>query len=437
MTGLIKASKRYPRLLLLSSLLLAGCDQGSSSAAVNKGISVAPLTEINANLAFTCTHERFPEPAADPDILFKYARWLQVNNLLKQDAEIDVEIARLYRIAAENGHVKANINLQNGALRGRFSLTGEERLRFSQQLIDVDVASGYYFIAIYLQHGAAGLKQDDEMALRYYRKAADEGSGLAQAYVAEKLIRSRKALDVASQMERCAAKQGNGKSASMLGITLQDQGHYQEAMEAFQLGAAAGDSASASWLSAAFLDPEPSDELNYMGQQKDEERARRYKAIWRVLSNYSYASPKVPEINEIVPLPPAKLPAWDGKLQWVEAWKANVPTTKPSAALIAQLAQDKQLNPVTGRPLPTSPNFDKDSVAYLLCRSGEPCPYSGYWQVVYRPYIGSSQRDICYFKQGEVMPTDLVEIFRPRPWPLSDHYIQQEQWVEWQLVGEA
>jgi len=359
-TGLTKAGKGYSRLLFLACLLLVGCDQGSPSATANKGTSVAPLTDINANLAFTCAHERFPEPAANPDILFKYARWLQVNNLLKQDAEVDTEIARLYRIAAENGHVKANINLQNGALRGRFSLTGKERLRFSQQLIDADVASGYYFIAIYLQHGAAGLQQDDEMALRYYRKAADEGSGLAQAYVAEKLIKSRKALGVASQMERCVAKQGGGKSARFLGVTLKGQKHYQQALEAFQQGAAAGDSASASWLSAAFLDPEPSDELDYMGQQKDEERARRYKAIWRALSNYSYASPKVPEINEIVPLPPAKLPAWDGKLQWVEAWKANIPPTKPSAALIAQLAQDKQLNPVTGRPLPTSPDVDKD-----------------------------------------------------------------------------
>jgi hypothetical protein len=45
------------------------------------------------------------------------------------------------------------------------------------------VAAGYYFIAIYLEHGAAGLAQDPEMALRYYRKAADEGNPQAQAYV--------------------------------------------------------------------------------------------------------------------------------------------------------------------------------------------------------------------------------------------------------------
>jgi TPR repeat protein len=94
---------------------------------------------------------------------------------------VDAEIARLYRIAAENGHYKASINLQNGALRGRFALSSHERLRLSQQLIDAKVAAGYYFIAIYLEHGAAGLAQDPEMALRYYRKAADEGNPQAQA----------------------------------------------------------------------------------------------------------------------------------------------------------------------------------------------------------------------------------------------------------------
>ncbi|MGS1866873.1 hypothetical protein [Klebsiella michiganensis] len=142
-----------------------------------------PLTDINARLAFTCKHQIIPEASADTDVLFKYARWLQKNNLINRDKTVDAEIARLYRIAAENGHYKASINLQNGALRGRFSLSSHERLRLSQRLIDAKIAAGYYFIAIYLEHGAAGLAQDPEMALRYYRKAADEGSPQAQAYI--------------------------------------------------------------------------------------------------------------------------------------------------------------------------------------------------------------------------------------------------------------
>lgn len=271
---------------------------------------------------------------------------------------MDVEIARLYRIAAENGHYKASINLQNGALRGRFSLSSPERLRLSQQLIDANIATGYYFIAIYLEHGAAGLAQDPEMALRYYRKAADEGNPQAQAYTGKKLAPADLAPDVSRQMRRCAAEQGEGRAANALANALAVDKKYPEAVEVFQLGVAAGDSGSAGFLGHGFAGPEPTDRLFYLALEKDPERARRYELIGKVLAKYSWAHPTVPEINDIVPLPPAPLPEWDGRLKWLEAWKANVPPLKPSAALIAALAKAKQLNPETGRPLPESPDFD-------------------------------------------------------------------------------
>ncbi|MCY1208183.1 hypothetical protein D9M68_505730 [compost metagenome] len=72
---------------------------------------------------------------------------------------------------------------------------------------------------------------------------------------------------------------------------------------------------------------------------------------------HSALMPPDPEINEIVPLPPAKLPPWDGKLQWLEEREANIPPPKPGEALIRQLAQARHLDSVTGRPLPTSPHF--------------------------------------------------------------------------------
>ncbi|MGS1866876.1 DUF6396 domain-containing protein [Klebsiella pasteurii] len=121
-----------------------------------------------------------------------------------------------------------------------------------------------------------------------------------------------------------------------------------------------------------------------------------------MLAKYSRAHPTVPEINDIVPLPPAPLPEWDGKLKWLEEWEANIPPPKPSAALIAKLAKAKQLNPATGRPLPTSPDFDKDSVALLLCRSGEPCPKSGYWQPAWIPHEGVGDNTIRYFRGGKL-----------------------------------
>ncbi|KQN55799.1 sel1 repeat family protein [Erwinia sp. Leaf53] len=423
-------------LIIFIFFLLVACDQKSPPLLENKGISMDLLANIKIKLDFTCKYEIIPESFSEVDVLFKYARWLQKNNILKQDKTIDSEIERLYRIAAENNHYKANINLQNGSMRGQYSLTANERLRFSQQLIDAKIATGYYLTAIYLQHGVAGVKEDQELALRYYRKAADEGNSLAQNYIADKLSPVNMAPEVAVQMFRCAAEQGSAEAANALGNTLAVKKQYQRAAEAFQMGVAAGDSSSARFLANGFNGPAPTDQLYYLGQQKDAERASRYKIIAKVLSNYSYAHPTVPEINDIVPLPPAPLPAWDGKLKWLEAREANVQPAKPSEALIEKLAKDKRLNPETGRPLPASPDFDK-SARVLLCKTGEPCPKSGYWQIAWLPREGISQNAILTLKQGDIMPADVVEFYRPRPWPFRDKHYQQEQHVDWRYLGDV
>ena len=425
------------RRLLLTSLLLAACDNGSAPTHPTQDPAMNPLTEIKTKLAFTCVHEQIPSPSAEADELFQYARWLQKNNLLKQDKSVDAEIERLYRIAAENGHYKANINLQNGTMRGHFTLSGDEHLRLSQQLIDANVATGYYFIGLFLKSGSAGLKQDTAMSLRYFRKAADQGSAQAQYEVGDILAPINIAPNIARQMRRCSAEQGHGKAARALGVDLSTDGHYQEALEAFQLGLIAGDSTSASFLSKGFLGPKSDDRLYYLGQQEDLERAERYEKIWRILANYSYAAPKVPEINDILPLPPAKLPTWDGKLQWLEARLANVPPEKPSEALIQQLAKAKLLEPATGRPTPDSPAFIKASYPEPTCTSGQACPQTGYWRAFSLSrdvYARFNDGVIRRFEKNEIMPTLQVESHKPRLL-LPDIITVNEESIEWRLLG--
>ncbi|WP_449105873.1 DUF6396 domain-containing protein [Pseudomonas mohnii] len=426
-------------LLLMPCLLLAACDSRSTFTYKKKDPHVNSLNEIKANLAFTCVHEQFPAPSAETDVLFKYARWLQKNNQLKQDKTVDAEIERLYRIASENGHYKANINLQNGAMRGHFQLRGAEHLRLSERLISEGVATGYYFVGIFLQQGSAGLKEDPDMALRYFRKAADKGSAQAQYYVGDKLEPSDVAPDIALQMYRCAAEQGNGEAAIASGIYLKNKKRYQEALEAFQLGVAAGDSTSAYKLGKVFRNPPSTDELNYLGQQEDQERADRYKKISKVLGNYSYANPTVPEINEILPLPPAPLPAWDGKLQWLEERLANVPPEKPSEALIRQLAKAKGLEPATGRPMPGSSAFiEIDYIKRPTCTSGQACTHTGYWQAERIAGQGSylEKGEPRRFEKGEIMPPLNVQ-HRHSRFLLADRVTVEEEKIEWRLLGEA
>jgi hypothetical protein len=425
------------RLLLLACLTLAACDGGNGlPPSPDKDFPMKSLAAIKDNLAFTCKHEVIPPAGADSDVLFQYARYLQKNNQLEQDPDTDLEIARLYRIAAENGHVKANINLQNGSLRGQFELRGHDLLRFSQNLIDANVATGYYFVSLMLKNGMADLKQDMEMSLRYLRKAADEGSGQAQYEIGDALAPSSRAPDVARQMRRCAAEQGQGRAARALGVDLKYTKQYREALQAFQLGVAAGDSTSASFLQGGFSGPEPANRLDYLNQQKDAERADRYNKIWSILADYSYAHPKVPEIDDILPLPPAKLPPWDGKLQWLEAREANVPPEKPSPELIRRLTHDLKLDPATGRPMPGAKGFSQADLSADKCLAGTPCPVTGYWQVVEHSELRSpsGQSIVRHFEQGDIFPVERMRYAEDRIWPLPKRACEGPVRVMWRLV---
>lgn len=351
------------------------------------------LADVRAKLAFTCAYERdvLPPLPAEADVLFKYARWQQKNNILKEDPTIDQQVGRLYRIAAAHGHYKAIVNLQNGIARHRFAGDIDEIFAMTQGLIERGIPGGYYDMGIYLEKGINGVKQDPDLALKYFRKAADLGSPEGQYYVGDKLTDLRdvpSAQDIGIQMWRCAAEQGHGEAALALGIHLTNGGLYREAIQALQLGVKAGNEVAALGLDEGFNGPASTDRLYFLGQEKDPERAARYKAIGKTLSDYSYLNPKVPEIDQIVPLPPAKLPPWDGKIQWLKDHEANIPPTQPSEELIARLAREKSLDPLNGMPLvqkqstaepPSAPAAAPKAPLGTRIASGSRCPQSGTW----------------------------------------------------------
>jgi len=84
----------------------------------------------------------------------------------------------------------------------------------------------------------------------------------------------------------------------------------------------------------------------------DDERAKRYSVIRSYLSRYDYLQPKVPDLDEIVPFPPAKLPKWDGKIAFQRWYEGEAPP-KPSEALMQKLANQAGLRVDTGLDLET------------------------------------------------------------------------------------
>src|SRR5215469_3740269 len=204
------------RVLLITAVatvvLLNACEEGNPVT-----VSVPALDGVQANLAFTCTHEadRLPPLDAQADSLFAYGRYLN-----KRDGEKDFnEIARYYRIAAAHDHYKANHSLQllvSQGLAGSPDRVGEV-LGLAEKLIKQGVPGGYYDIGHYLELGY-GLTRNIEMSLRYFRKAADLGNPEAQYYVADLLEPHDKAPQIAKQMYACAADQGHGEAAVSLAI---------------------------------------------------------------------------------------------------------------------------------------------------------------------------------------------------------------------------
>jgi tetratricopeptide (TPR) repeat protein len=403
-------------------------------------LSKNDMTALRADLAFTCVHENsvLPKISDNAEILFKYGRFLE-----RQDDD-KAQVARLYRIASASGNYKANRNLQILVSTGEVPSPNApvESVDLAQQLIDAKIPIGYYDMAGYLLQGY-GVKQDSDLARRYMRKAADMGNPDAQAYVADLLAPIDAAPNVARQMRRCAASQGNASAANRLGFNLKTDKLYPDALAAFQEAVEAGDAPSTFLLHHTFLEKDGATELYMMGVKTDDERAARYMTITTFLLKNQYKNPKVPDINDIVPLPPAKLPHWDGTFQWQKEQDAGAPE-KPSEQLIEEMAKAKHLDPATGLPLKGANQTSQESgnSATLaervplgtFAKSRAVCPEDGVWCAKIAP--GQIADNTRRFLQGQTLPSLIVH--EPRKLAVIDKVAGVRQdtiAVTWELVS--
>jgi hypothetical protein len=333
------------RLLFVLVFILSGCDK-------EDGMREVPnMQALYENLKFECVHEvsRLPELTPESDQLYKYGLYLQ----LKLGPKDFDDVARYYRIAAAQGHYKASANLQALVSQGqaRSPDSWVETLDLVEDLIKLGVPGSYYDMGRYLDRGF-GVVQDRDKAKAYHRHAADLGNPEAQYYVAELLGRIPGPDDVMLNMYKCAMEQGHAVAAYSIGMYRKVGKRYSEAVPAFQEAVKNGNASAARFLSGGFITTSPKEELRYMALAPDPERARRYKLIDEFLDRYENLGAKVPDIDQIVPLPPAKLPAWDETFQWKKDRDSAVPPAQPSEELMQRLSEEKGLDPATGLRLP-------------------------------------------------------------------------------------
>ena len=345
--------------------LFKGIDLGGTGHATSPGIideykarkiKMEKMEQLQANLEFVCKHEEKPELSQETQQLYNYALYHDLHNMWtgKKGDAVWNGLARYYRIAAMNGDYKANIRLQYLLKSGRISsdMPQTEVHNLNEELAKQLPATAYYNLYGYLDVGY-GVRTEKDGKYAYLRKAADLGSREAQYVVGDiltdindeetRLLR----LKIYDQLLACASEQGLGQASVMLGIGLQSKKEYQQALEVFHQGTKNGNDSSARRLAHAFSGKPKEGEMYFLNLSEDSERSRRYKIIGDYLSDKDYLQPKVPDLDDIVPLPPEPLPKWDGKIAFQRWFEGEAPS-KPDEALVRRLAWQAGLNGDTG-----------------------------------------------------------------------------------------
>ena len=345
---------------LFKGIDLGGAGHATSPRIIDeykaRKIKMEKMEQLQANLEFTCKHEEKPELSQETQQLYNFALYHDLHNMWtgKKGDAVWNGLARYYRIAAMNGDYKANIRLQYLLKSGRISsdMPQTEVHNLNEELAKQLPATAYYNLYGYLDVGY-GVRTEKDGKYAYLRKAADLGSREAQYVVADMLgkINDDDTLEMRikliDQLRTCASEQGVGDASDMLGIRLGRKKEYQKAIEVFYQGVKNGSDSSARRLAHAFSGKPKEGDMYFLNLSEDQERSRRYSIIEDYLSDKDYLQPKVPDLDDIVPLPPAPLPKWDGKIAFQRWFEGEAPP-KPDEALVRRLAWQAGLNGDTG-----------------------------------------------------------------------------------------
>ena len=364
--------------ILVSIPLLTACDVGRELARSAMDVVRNPQTDVGKqvlgsssykrsklkNLEFTCVKEQFPPLPQEADQLYRYALYHDFKNRWLPKPGVLDSYLPYYRIAAANGHWQANLTLQEILLKSKdINIeTREHRgegIYWNEKLMKILPASAHYWWSRYIDVGY-GPKHGADDAMIYLRKAADLGNANAQYEVGELLINIQDEsshfarVEIANKMQACATEQIYPDANAALEATAWQKTirkNYQQALFYAHQGIKAGNETSAHVLRKVFYSENPNSHHKQWGIPEDKERSRRYKIIFDYLNRHAHLKPElnVHDLDEIVPLPPAKLPNWDGKIA-IQRFEEGPAPAKPSDELVRKLAQQAGLDPNTGLP---------------------------------------------------------------------------------------
>jgi len=193
---------------------------------------------------------------------------------------------------------------------------GDKSVEIVRMAVAAGQAWGYYDLGVAHEHGYGGAAQDAQIAWAYYLKAAELGSPEAQMTLASAYLKAERR-DADAAMVMCAYRQGHGPAAYKLGIRAEILKNFAAALEYYQAGARFGSKESAIGLRIMFdpehwgsRDKQDQNALKQLEVVPDSKRERRYDQVSDALD----INPdlKFTRLDQVLPLPPAELPAWNG-----------------------------------------------------------------------------------------------------------------------------
>jgi hypothetical protein len=341
---------------------------------------------------FTCAHEatKVPPITNEAEALFQQGLMLTSPGMWPNTRNWP-KAMDLWEQAAAKGHWKALMMIANtlqegegeNSEHGQFYVErdSERAVQTVEQGMKLGIPEAFWRMGVYHGQGM-GVDQSTDREWAFYELAADLGSPIAQTLLGEALRGKYDApmygfwgnRAVAFKMLECAYSQGNSKAAYVLGVNLGveaestgDKAMSERTLRVFHDGVKWGSEDAANYLFGAFDDGDA-----LVDHRIDRARARRYDLLGDAL--YDNPDLRFPNLDKVLPLPPAPLPQWNGDRDTlINAAKGVVPLP----------ARTSDAGPLTERELPLLmrrgvargfvPQID------FSCHGLRPCPATGVW----------------------------------------------------------
>ena len=309
---------------------------------------------------FTCRHQAASAPALKPQAQAWHEQALTLTSGDRWANERDwPQAMKLWEQAMAQGHWKATLMwlqvARTGAgvdsERGRFRVEPEPPetvVAGMETLMRQGVADAFFWMGEF--HGSGyGVDFSIDREWAFYELAADMGSPLAQTEIAKSLRLGNRDMEQPRVAEwanwplmlkllECAHPQGYGAASYQLGLKLnvatQDpaelfppsttpEEQYAHALQVLHDGVKFGGEDAANYLSTKFFAGAP-----LVRHFIDPARGERYSALGDAL--WRNPDLRFPNLDKVLPLPPAQLPQWDGQPEsLIDAAKGVRVTPKP------------------------------------------------------------------------------------------------------------